>query len=457
MSHKFLFMNNRIKAWLKSRSERTQAIVKNVGLSLLMKVACILASLLIVPLTIGYVNPTQYGIWLTLSSVIGWVTFFDLGLGNGFRNKFAEAKARGNTLLARQLLSTTYLTIGAIVVTVYVVTLVVNHFLDWPAILKVSTEFREELSRVFIIVILFTCVNMVANVFGTLLQADQKPGYSSVITAIGQYVSLIAIFLLGKFTSGSLTNLAVFYSGIPCLVMLVSSLLAFHFTSYKQYAPSFKYYDRKLIGQIMGLGYQFFIIYLCLIAIFQVISLVITREIGPLGVTQYNIANRYFNIIFMLISIIVTPFWSAFTDAYTKKDFSWMQSMIRKLQQCWCAFVVVGLFMLLFSRVFYKLWVGDSVSIPFALSSVMLLLVLAQSFGNIFMCLINGIGTVRIQLVTYVIFALVAWPLLTYAARYFGLTGLVLIPTLVYSVQGILARIQVGKIVNGKAKGLWLK
>lgn len=296
---------NRIKIWLTNRSDRTQAIVKNVGLSLLMKAACILASLLIVPLTIDYVNPTQYGIWLTLSSVIGWVTFFDLGLGNGFRNKFAEAKARNDIFLARQLLSTTYLTITAIVLTVYVTTFIINCFLDWSAILKVSTEYKDELSRVFIIVILFTCVNMVANVFGTLLQADQKPGYSSVITAIGQYVSLVAIFLLGRFTSGNLTNLAIFYSGIPCIVMLVSSMFAFRFTSYRKYAPSFKCFDRKLIGQIMGLGYQFFIIYLCLIAIFQVISLVITREIGPLGVTQYNIANRYFNIIFTVLLELV--------------------------------------------------------------------------------------------------------------------------------------------------------
>lgn len=60
---------------------------------------------------------------------------------------------------------------------------------------------------------------MVANVFATLLQADQKPGIASVITAIGQYVSLIVIFLLSKFTEGSLYNLAVFiqeYHAVLC-------------------------------------------------------------------------------------------------------------------------------------------------------------------------------------------------------------------------------------------------
>ena len=207
----------------------------------------------------------------------------------------------------------------------------------------------------------------------------------------------------------------------------------------------------------MGLGSQFFAIYLCLIAIFQVVNLVITREIGPLGVTQYNIANRYFNIIYMLINILVTPFWSAFTDAYTKKDFAWMKSMVKKLQFCWYALIFVGLCMLVVSPIFYELWIGDSVYIPISLSCAMLFLAINQSLGTIYMYLINGIGTVRIQLITYVIFAVISWPLFTFSAKLFGLNGIVLVPALVYLVQGILAKSQVSKIIKGTASGIWAK
>ena len=450
-------IKSKLLIWYSKRSGRSKDIAKNISVSLSMRAASILASLLLVPLTINYVNPTQYGIWLALSSIIGWVTFFDLGLGNGFRNKFAEAKAKGNILLAQQLVSTTYITISTIVFFVFIFVFITNFFLDWSSILNVSISYRQELSKVFIIVILFTCINMVANVFASLLQADQKPGYASVITATGQYVSLLVIFLMGKFTVGSLLNLALFYSGIPCLIMLLASIIFFKFTSYKQYIPSFSKYNKKLIREIMGLGSQFFAIYLCLIAIFQVVNLVITREIGPLGVTQYNIANRYFNIIYMLINILVTPFWSAFTDAYTKKDFAWMKSMVKKLQFCWYALIFVGLCMLVVSPIFYELWIGDSVYIPISLSCAMLFLAINQSLGTIYMYLINGIGTVRIQLITYVIFAVISWPLFTSSAKLFGLNGIVLVPALVYLVQGILAKSQVSKIIKGTASGIWAK
>ena len=159
----------------------------------------------------------------------------------------------------------------------------------------------------------------------------------------------------------------------------------------------------------------------------------------------------------MLINILVTPFWSAFTDAYTKKDFVWMKSMVKKLQFCWYALIFVGLCMLVISPIFYELWIGDSVYIPLSLSCTMLFLAINQSLGNIYMYLINGIGTVRIQLITYVIFAAISWPLFTFSAKLFGLNGIVLVPALVYLVQGILAKSQVSKIINGTASGIWAK
>ena len=55
-----------------------------------MAICC---NLFLVPLTINYINPLQYGIWITISSIITWMSFFDIGLGNGLRNKLAQCLA----------------------------------------------------------------------------------------------------------------------------------------------------------------------------------------------------------------------------------------------------------------------------------------------------------------------------------------------------------------------------
>lgn len=438
-------------------SARTKNVIKNIGLSLLMKGSNILCSLLVIPLTIDYINPERYGIWLTISSVIGWIVFFDLGLGNGFRNSFVKARACENYKLCKEYVSTTYITIGIIVITVWGIAFLLNTIINWASFLNVDVSYNQELKHIFTIVSLFTCLSMVVNLFSTLLTADLRPGISALIAGIGQWCVLISIIILKCTTQGSLINLAFIFAGIPCVTMLVASVLMFRFSRYKIYRPAIKYFRYDLLKDIMDLGMQFFIIYLCLIVIFQIVNLVISREIGPLGVTQYTIANKYFSVVYMVISIIMVPIWSAVTDAYEKKDFTWLHNLEKKLDRLVILSVLALAILLVLSPWIYKIWIRDNVSISFSLSAVMALSFFAQIISAVNMNQINGFGKLRLQTIVYVLFAIIAWPLFTYSARYFGLVGIVLIPAFVWLTQGIIAKIQINKILNGKATGIWAK
>jgi len=450
-------IRERLSSKLKPESERSTQAVKNIVISFGAKGVSILVSLLLVPMTIEYVNPVQYGIWLTLSQIIGWVVYFDLGLGNGFRNRYAQAKAQGDMIRAREYLSTTYFSLICLVSVLFVAFFISNRFIDWPAVLKVDESYAIELRQVFGIVLAFFCLNLIANVFSMLLSADQKPGYSSVILGIGQIVCLAVIWLLIRFTEGSLKNLALYYSGIPCIVMLLASFVAFRFTKYKEIKPGFAYVRFDLIKDILSLGVKFFIICVSMLAIFQVTNIVLSREVGPESVTQYNIAYKYYNVLYAVMLLVITPFWSAFTDAYTKKEFTWMRKSIISLEKAWLVSLLAGVVMLAVSSLFFKIWIGDRVHIPFLLSVGVLGFTLLQILSNIYMYLVNGIGTVRIQLVIYLIFAIVAWPLLTYSCRTFGVAGIIIVPSVTYLMQAIFSKIQLDKIINGKATGWWIK
>ena len=278
-------------------SKRSQNAIKNILLTMVMKMVHVVTNFLIVPLTISYVNPSRYGIWLTLSSVVGWVHFFNLGLTNGFRNKFAEAKAKGDMLLARQYVSTTYISIGTIVLTLLFILHIANLFVDWPSILHVDSTYKDELTKIFALLVTFITLNMVFNTASTLLVADQKPGLSSMIGAIGTICSLTSIFILTKVSTGSLINLATYYSGIPCLVLFISNIVLFQTKTYRNLSPRFKYFRFSLVKDILTLGLKFFAVYLCLILIFQLINVAISREAGTLDVARYNISHKYFSLI----------------------------------------------------------------------------------------------------------------------------------------------------------------
>lgn len=122
-------MNLNIKKYIQSGDVRSIMVKKNIAGSFVLKCISILISLQVVPLTINYVNPTQYGIWLTLSSIIAWLSYFDLGFAHGFRNRFTEAIAKNDIKSAKEYVSTTYAVLSIIFSFILLLVQVVNIFL----------------------------------------------------------------------------------------------------------------------------------------------------------------------------------------------------------------------------------------------------------------------------------------------------------------------------------------
>ncbi len=140
------------KLFFNNGSERSFQVKKNIYISFLAKGGTIVLNLALVPLTIDYVNPVQYGVWLTLSSIIAWFGFFDIGLGNGLRNKLTEAITIGDHQLGRKYISTTYLVLTFISLSLLCIFFLINHFIDWANILNAPVQLAKELSLVSLIV-----------------------------------------------------------------------------------------------------------------------------------------------------------------------------------------------------------------------------------------------------------------------------------------------------------------
>ena len=183
-------IRSKIYSYFTKGNERSVIIKKNIAASLVLKCVSILISLQVVPLTIDYINPTKYGIWLTLSSIIAWLSYFDLGFAHGFRNRFAEAKAKGDIRLAKEYVSTTYAVLFLLFSVILLITLMVNKYLNWSSILNIDAVYNEELHIVFGLLACFFCINIVASVFTTMLTADQKPALASLIQTGGQVFGL---------------------------------------------------------------------------------------------------------------------------------------------------------------------------------------------------------------------------------------------------------------------------
>ncbi len=440
---------------MKITNTRTYTIVKNITGSFLLKCISIFVSLQVVPLTINYINPTRYGIWLTLSSIIAWLSYFDLGFTQGFRNKFAEAIARTNITLAKEYVSTTYAILSILFSFILAITLIANYYIDWSTTLNISQTYNDELKLVFALLACFFCLNMVASVFTTMLTANQEPALASLIQTLGQLFAFGCIYFLTQNTDGNLVYLALAFAGIPCICLILFSILLFIHQRYQKFMPTFGSIRFSLAKDILGLGSQFFLIMVSLLIIFQFINLILVRIEGPDAVTQYNIAYKYFNVCNMVAIIILTPFWSAFTDAYTKNDFEWMQKIQKKLEYLLIMCIPIMIVMVICAQPIYQLWIGDEVEVPLSVSIATAIYIFSQIAGNTYMYPINGTGKIRIQTIVYVSFSIIALPLLNFSCKEWGTEGILLIPSIVYLLQTIVIRFQLYKIIRGKALGIW--
>lgn len=450
-------MIDKIKRKLLSGSERTVLIKKNILASSMLRVISILISLMVVPATINYINSERYGIWLTLSGIIAWLSYFDFGFAHGFRNRFAEAVAKNDHVLARKYVSTTYAVLALLFATLMIITSIINNYVNWSSILNVSPELNVELRAVFQILIVFFCINIVADVFSTMLTANQRPAASTAIKTAGNLVSLIAIITLTYTTKGNLEYLAIVFSGIPCLLTIIISFIAFNKSRYQKYSPSFKQIDFSLTKKIVGMGGQFFLIMMCMLLIFQFTNIIISRELGPEYVTQYNVTYKLFSIAEMLIMIVLTPIWSAYTDAYTRKDFAWMKRSAAKLEKMGLISFPALALLTLISPIVFSLWLGDGVKTSIYVSISIAFFTFCKIMGAIYMHQINGTGKVRLQLITYTIIALFAIPVMIYSSRQWGIVGIVIVPSIAFFAQFIICRIQLNKIINQTATGIWDK
>lgn len=448
----------KLKTLFSSGNLRSQKLKRNILSAFVLKGASIPVSYLMVPLTLHYLDITRYGIWITMSSLITWLHFFDIGLGNGLRNRLSEALAMNNLVLARKYVSTTYAILFIIMTVVFFLLMIINPFLDWTKILNTDETLGNELSLLALIVIGSFCIQFVLNLLFTVFISHQTPSITYLIRFVLSVFSLITVYLLTIFTIGSLISLAVVLSTLPILFVLLFSVL-FYKGRFKEIAPSFKFIDFSLSKDLFSLGAKFFIINIAYLVLYQTSVILVAQFFGPKEVTPYNIAFKYFSVISMMFAMLVSPFWSAATEAFIHNDVLWLKRMMNKLISIWVIGIIFGFLLLIFMNTVVKFWIGQTVQISYVLGLTLLLYVIMNAWNGIYSNFLNGIGKIKLQLYLAIIGAVINVPISILLIRVFhmGINGIVLASSISVSATAILGPIQLKKLVNNSATGIWNK
>lgn len=437
---------------------RSKKMYKNTVAMIGIRGVSMILTLISAPIMLHHVDRADYGVLLTLTSIVGWVGYMDVGLGNGLRNKLPEFLAKGDFHSAKKIVSSCYVTLAIYVALIIVIFLMVSPFVDWLGVLNSPTSDAGEIRGLTNVVFIAFCIQFLFGLINSILFAYQMPAFQSLFTFVGQFIALIALVIqVYVFDVTSVLQIGAVNSMIPPLVLFLGSIGLFR-TKLKEIAPSFKLFEFKSVGSILSLGLKFFVLQMITIVLFQANSIIIARVVSPEAVVEYNLAFKYVSLLTMIFTIVITPVWSATTDAYVRKDFAWINKTISLSRKVCIASIFIGVLMVLASKFVYGIWLGKgTIDINYSTTSLILLYISFEMLYKVYGTIINGTGKVFAQIILTGVIAIIYIPLAILLGKLLGLSGVLIANAIVFALNYLWSKVQCNKLISQTATGIWNK
>ena len=331
---------------LKAAVKNNRNILINILGAFLVKGGSMLLTLFLLPAYLKFFgNNDILGIWYTILSIINWVLVFDLGIGNGLRNKLPKALADKNDKEAKTLVSSTYFSSAAVVVLLGIIGSVVIHLLNWNAILNINESELSQATLKYAIQIVFigVLIQFVLKLVTSILYAIQRSGLVNFLTFLSNVIIFIVIKLLPPGdTETSLITISYFNILAVNLPLLVVSMILF-MGKLKKVRPSLKFWSKDTTKAVLKIGLTLLWLQLIFMVISSTNEFLITAFCGPAAVVEYQVYFKIFNSVAAICSLVLIPIWSAVTKAQVEKRYEW----IKKTYKLLLGFSVLALLVLI--------------------------------------------------------------------------------------------------------------
>lgn len=401
---------------------RNRRLATGVVTGVFAKGAAFGITLLIVPMTLGYLGAERYGIWVTMISMLAWLSLVDLGIANGLTPMLSSAFGRGRPDLAQQYVSTAVWTLAGIAILAGVAIAALWSLIDWGRLFNVGDPLlAANVSMAMAIAVALFLVQVPLSVNQRILLAHQEGGIANACHLMVSVAGLLGVYAVTR-TEGGLVALVIGYSGAQVLVSVGIAVWLFGWA--KRSIHPFVLPRLSEARQVLSLGGLFFVCQIATLAMFQKDNIVITHYLGPSEATPYNVAWQLF--MFMnAASIIISPYLSpGFGEAFASGDVQWMRKAFRHYMLVTCSVAIPFVTaMTLWHDWVIEIWVGAGVRVDNAVIAWLAVWTLMLAVMHPVVSVLMGVGRLRRYAVTSLIAAVSSIALSIYLVRLTGAAG----------------------------------
>lgn len=406
--------------------DRSSIIKKNISWGLIFKILGMGLSYVSVPIILNYLGTDNYGVWITVFSVMSWIYTFDVGIGNGLKLRLTEAFANKDDVSAKKIISTAYIIIIAITFVMAIFGCVGIYYINFSKSLNINFLEESYLQQVIIINLIFILSHFIISLYKQLLFSIHQSALVSMTNVVFQIIVIGLLLTVAPLAESSLLMLSFIYGVANIVTGIIFSFV--FFSKRKHLLPRMKYFDPIKVKDITGIGLGFFVIQLCTIIIFTTDNLIISKLLGPSEVTAYSVVNKLFQAFIILWYITSAPLSSLYTDAFAKNDVIWIKKTLTKLHYLFGIIVFVVSFSIFIGPVAADFWLGTNLDYPPYLFLFFAAFVLIRIYGDLHMTFLNAIGKLKWQIYISIFGAIVNIPLSILFIKQFdlGSSGVIL-------------------------------
>lgn len=427
-----------LRARLATMDARLLRVVATAGASYLGRFGSGIAVLVTLPMARRTLDPELFGVWMMLSALLSFMAFADLGIGNGVLNKTTQAKASGDALQLRRVLTSGYVCTGLVGVALYLIWLVWSHLSAEPTRVAghINPVHRAEVLQALGIFAAILAVNIPASLIQRV-QLGMQQGYW---TGISQFVSALLLLVavpLALSSGGGLTALVLATLGIQALVNIANAVIWLYRSGMFRGSWSDTLHVDTMLG-LLRTGGLFFVLQMAAAFAFQSDSIVITQTLGQHAYGDFAVVQRLFLFVSTILNAAMLGLWPAFGDAIARNNTDWAVRVLKRTMIGAAAVSLVATLAL--SAVMPWMmthWLHVSWTPTWGLLAALSTWTIIDAVTAATAAFMNGANMLRVQVIFALVMSGTAFGFKWILTPMLGATGSVLATILAYSIVSI--------------------
>lgn len=405
-----------MKSFLKkNQDENTSIVLHNTMLTMLIKGGAVIVAFLTTPAYMIYFSDNEIlGVWFTILSVLVWILYFDMGIGNGLRNGLVYAITKKDTEKMRGYISSAYIFLSFLGGVLLVLVVLVGRRIDWNSVFNISEEIisKSVLSSTIIVLMAAIIVQFVLRLITSILYAMQKSFLPSLLSLCTNVFLLIAVTYLNKINqTGDTLKLAWIYFIAINLPLAVATIFTFS-TQLKSSIPRIKAFDMRLAKSILKVGGTFLWLQLMALILDTTNNYLITTLVGNLAVVEYQIYYRVFSVSGSMVALLSASIWSTVTKAKAEKNILWLKNAYNRFMILGGVLSLINFLIIAVLQIIFDVWLGTrTIAVNYAIATLFAISGSLLIMRTILATFSNGLCEVRVQVIYLTLGAAINIPL----------------------------------------------